>query len=122
ITPADLSGYKEKFIARGARSITAAGLESSAARLMPAGTVLMSSRAPVGYAAIAAQPLATNQGFKSFVLISDLFTDYFYYYLLGQRGLLLKFASGTTFLEVSGKNAARIPVPIAPLPEQLRMV
>ena len=122
ITPADLSGYHEKLISHGARSITVAGLENSSARLMPAGTLLMSSRAPVGYAAIAAQPLATNQGFKNFVLKGDLFSDYFYYYVLGQRELLLKFASGTTFLEVSGKNAARIPVPIPPLAEQRRIV
>ena len=89
---------------------------------MPAGTVLMSSRAPVGYAVIASQPLATNQGFKSFVLKGDLVPEYFYYFLLGNKDLLLKHASGTTFLEVSGKNAARIPVPVAPAPEQRRIV
>src|SRR5213593_4563319 len=68
ITPADLSGYKSKFISRGARNITLKGLEESGARMMPSGTVLFSSRAPIGYVAIAAGPVSTNQGFKSFVL------------------------------------------------------
>lgn len=122
ITPADLSGYTGKHIAHGARFITKAGLDSSSARLLPAGTVLMSSRAPVGYAVIASQPLATNQGFKSFVLKHDLVPEYFYYFLLGNKELLLKHASGTTFLEVSGKNAAQIPVPVAPIGEQRRIV
>src|SRR5664280_314740 len=64
VTPADLSGYSAKTISRGARNITEAGLHHSGARLMPVGTVLFSSRAPIGYVAIAANPLATNQGFK----------------------------------------------------------
>jgi len=53
VTPADLSGYKEKYIARGARNITQKGLKDSGAVLMPGGTVLFSSRAPIGYVAIA---------------------------------------------------------------------
>ena len=67
ITPADSSGYHEKTIAHGGRSITESGLARSAARLLPIGTVLFSSRAPIGCVAIAANPMATNQGFKSFV-------------------------------------------------------
>jgi type I restriction enzyme S subunit len=122
VTPADLSGYREKYITHGARFVTPAGLEGSSARIVPAGTVLMSSRAPVGYAAIAGQPLATNQGFKSFALRGELLPDYFYYFLLGNKELIREFASGTTFIEVSGKNAARIPVPVPPLAEQRRIV
>ena len=68
ITPADLSGYSGKFISRGARNITKQGLTTSSARLLPSEAVLMSSRAPIGYVAIASQPVTTNQGFKSFVL------------------------------------------------------
>jgi type I restriction enzyme, S subunit len=67
ITPADLSGYSHKSIERGARNITPKGLTTSGATMMPAGTVLFSSRAPIGYVAIAANPVSTNQGFKSFV-------------------------------------------------------
>ncbi|MBI5285323.1 MAG: restriction endonuclease subunit S [Chloroflexi bacterium] len=122
ITPADLSGYREKFITRGKRSISDAGLSSSGARLMPAGTVLFSSRAPIGYVAIAAGPVATNQGFKSFVLHDGLYPDYFYYYLQRGKELAVARSSGTTFAEISGKSAAEIPVAIAPLPEQRRIV
>lgn len=122
ITPADLSGYKEKYIERGARNITEEGLKESAARLLPAGTVLFSSRAPIGYVAIARNPLATNQGFKSFVLPHALDPEYVYYYLQRARELALRLASGTTFQEVSGRQAGKIPLPIAPLPEQHRIV
>jgi len=123
ITPADLSGYTEKLISRGARSITQAGLESSGARVMPAGAVLFSSRAPIGYVAIASNPVSTNQGFKSFVLRNGGLTpDYVYYYLQHAKKLALDLASGTTFLEISGKKAAQIPIPIAPLDEQREIV
>jgi len=67
ITPADLSGYREKFIGRGQRNITRKGLENSGARLMPRGTVLFSSRAPIGYVAIEANEISTKKGFKSFI-------------------------------------------------------
>jgi type I restriction enzyme S subunit len=122
ITPADLSGYRDKFIANGARNITQAGLENSGARLMPAGSVLFSSRAPIGYVAVAANAVSTNQGFKSFVLRDGLTSDYAYYYLQRAKQLAVELASGTTFLEISGKKAAQIPIPIAPIDEQHRIV
>ena len=122
ITPADLSGYKEKMISRGARNITQEGLANSGARLLPAKTILFSSRAPIGYVAIADNPVATNQGFKSFILGSELLPEYVYYYLQRAKEFAVALASGTTFLEISGKNAARLPIPIPPLPEQRRIV
>ena len=122
ITPADLSGYSDKYIAGGARNITQKGLECSGARLMPAGTVLFSSRAPIGYVAIASRPMSTNQGFKSFVLNEGLDPDYVYHYLKRAKELALDLASGTTFLEISGAKAAQIAIPIAPHDEQRRIV
>lgn len=122
ITPADLSGYREKYISRGARNITEEGLAHSGARLLPAGTVLMSSRAPVGYVAVAANAVTTNQGFKSFVLRDGLLADYVYWYLIGNQELVSSFASGTTFPEVSGRRAAEIPIAVPPLAEQRRIV
>lgn len=122
ITPADLSGYKEKTISRGARNITQDGLENSGARLMPAKTILFSSRAPIGYVAIASNPVATNQGFKSFILRDGLLPDFVYYYLQRAKEFAVALASGTTFLEISGKNAARLPIPIPPLVEQRQIV
>jgi type I restriction enzyme S subunit len=121
LTPADLSGYTAKCISRGARSITQAGLDDSGAQLMPAGSVLFSSRAPIGYVVIASNPICTNQGFKSFVLDGGLNPDFVYYYLHRAKPLAVKLASGTTFLEISGTNAARIPIPVPPAAEQLRI-
>lgn len=122
ITPADLSGYSEKYISRGARNLSNSGLANSAARLMPRGTVLFSSRAPIGYVAIAANPVTTNQGFKSFVLPADLHPDFVYYYLQRAKSLALDLASGTTFPEVSGAKIACLPFILAPGPEQHRII
>lgn len=122
ITPADLSGYKEKYITHGARFITEKGLQSSSAQLLPAGSVLFSSRAPVGYVAIAANPLCTNQGFKSFILRDGVLPEYVYWWLKGAKALAESFASGTTFLELSGARARQLPIPIAPRMEQKRIV
>jgi type I restriction enzyme, S subunit len=122
ITPADLSGYKNKLISRGARNITKKGLENSGARVMPKGTVLFSSRAPIGYVAIASNPVSTNQGFKSFVLHPFIKPDYAYYYLQRAKDLAVELSSGTTFREISGAKAKLIPFPVAPIAEQERIV
>ena len=121
ITPADLSGFAAKYIGRGRRQITPGALRNSAARLLPKGSVLFSSRAPIGYVAIASNPIATNQGFKSFVLPSGLDPEYVYYYLQRAKGLALALASGTTFQEISARQAAKIPLAIAPAQEQGRI-
>lgn len=119
ITPADLSGYSAKYIGHGERFITEKGLKDSSARMMPAGTILFSSRAPVGYVAISSNPVCTNQGFKSFVLKNgDVLPDYVYWWLKGSKELAERMASGTTFLELSGAKAKQIPIPIAPLDKQ----
>ncbi len=89
---------------------------------MPAGSVLFSSRAPIGYVAIASQPLSTNQGFKSFVLPNGIDSSYVYYYLLGSREMIQGMGGGTTFKEISGAAAATIPLTLPPLPEQHRIV
>ena len=122
ITPADLSGYNNKYISHGSRFITETGLKNSSARLMPAGTVLFTSRAPIGYVAIAKNPVSTNQGFKSFVLKVGILPDYVYWYLKGNKNLAESNASGTTFLELSGTKAKQIPIPIAPLNQQKLIV
>lgn len=122
ITPADLSGYKEKYISHGARNLTRRGLENSGARLMPKGAVLFSSRAPIGYVAIAANPVSTNQGFKSFIFHSSITSDYAYYYLQRAKDLAVALSSGTTFREISGAKAVLIPFPLAPTGEQQRIV
>ena len=122
ITPADLSGYTSKFISGGARFITQRGLESSSARVLPAGTVLFTSRAPIGYVAIAANRIATNQGFKSFVLRPGVLPEYVYWWLRGAKRTAESLASGTTFLELSGANAKKLPIPMVDIDEQRRIV
>ncbi|HCH7783163.1 type I restriction enzyme, S subunit [Pseudomonas aeruginosa] len=122
ITPADMSGYTGKTISGGSRCISEQGLEDSGARWLPEGTVLFSSRAPIGYVAIASRPLTTNQGFKSFVPSAGLNSEYIYYWLTSAKRHAEELASGTTFLEISGAKAALIPFPLAPRAEQARIV
>jgi type I restriction enzyme S subunit len=118
ITPADLSGYKEKYISHGARYLTEKGLRSSSAKLMPTGSVLFSSRAPVGYVVIAANEITTSQGFKSFVLPKELDSSYIYYFLRFIKPIAESMATGTTFKELSGSKASQLPVIVAPFNEQ----
>jgi type I restriction enzyme, S subunit len=122
ITPDDLSGFTGKYIERGRRSITQAGYNSCSTQMVPAGTVLFTSRAPIGYVAIARNPACTNQGFKSFVCGDDVDPEYVLWYLRSSRDLVRSLGSGTTFLELSGKAAAKVPIPIPPLDEQRRIV
>lgn len=122
ITPADLSDYNEVYISHGRRNITQLGLEKSSAKLMPENTVLLSSRAPIGYVAIAANDICTNQGFKSFLPSIHFIPEYLYWFLKGNQALLQQYASGTTFLELSSRRASEIKLPIPPLSEQRRLV
>lgn len=103
ITPRDLSGYTGQYICKGERNITPLGLEKSSAKLLPKGTILFSSRAPIGYVAIAENPLSTNQGFKSIVPKDGKLDSLFGYYLMKYYASEIeRHASGSTFKEVSG--------------------
>jgi type I restriction enzyme S subunit len=121
ITPADLTGYTEKYIARGRRNLTDQGLRTSSAKYMPAGTVLFSSRAPIGYVAIASNDITTNQGFRSFVPSEVVDSEYLYYVLKFLRPEAEQLASGTTFAELSGTNAKKLLFPLPPKPTQARI-
>ena len=122
LTPADLNGLQSKTISRGARDISQSGLDNCSAKLLPTGTVLFSSRAPIGYVAIAANPIATNQGFKNVRPYEMGMSEYIYYFLKFAGKRINREASGTTFTEVSGKDVANIPFPLPPLEEQQRIV
>jgi type I restriction enzyme S subunit len=121
ITPADLSDFQGIYIKQGGRSLSERGLRSSSAKLMPKGTVLMSSRAPIGYLAIAANQLCTNQGFKSFICQDGVVPEFIYFWLKLIRPFLENMGSGSTFLEISGGRARNIPILLAPTPEQSRI-
>ena len=118
LTPADLSGYKAIYISSGARKITQLGLEASSAQLMPTGAVLYSSRAPIGYTAIAANPIATNQGFKSIVPFNTAMSEYIFYCLKSRTTDIEQRATGTTFKEISGSAMAETIIPLPPVAEQ----
>lgn len=118
LTPADLSGYTEKYISHGARDLSQLGYDSSSAKLIPAGSLLFSSRAPIGYVAIAKNELSTSQGFKNFVFPKEIDPNYAYYFLLNIRGLAESLGTGTTFKEISGITAKTLPFILAPFAEQ----
>jgi type I restriction enzyme, S subunit len=122
ITPKDLSGYGQKCINRGARCISQAGYDSCSTTLVPPGTVLLTTRAPIGYVAIAADAVCTNQGFKNLIPSDRITSDYLYWYLRGSRSRLLQSASGTTFPELSARRLRQIPIPLPPLEEQQAIV
>ena len=121
ITPADLSHFKDQYIRHGARNLSQKGFEVSSAKKMPAGTVLFSSRAPIGYVVIAMNQVTTSQGFKSFVLPAEICSKYVYQYLRHIKPLANQMATGTTFKELSGSSAALLPLLLPPLPEQTRI-
>lgn len=102
ITPNDLSNNKgNKFIKNGEIDVTVRGLKDASLKLYPEGTVLMSSRAPVGYLAIATKELTTNQGFKSFIPDKEYDKNYIYYTLQNCLKVIEQNASGSTFKEIS---------------------
>ena len=101
ITPKDLSINTDIFVSKGQQDITDLGLSKSSAKLMPKGTILFSSRAPIGYLAIAQNDVCTNQGFKS-VIPNVLYGTHFVYHLLKMLTPQIEsVASGSTFKEIS---------------------
>lgn len=110
ITPKDLSTNKNKYIYHGEVDITDIGYKNSSTRIMPEGSVLFSSRAPIGYIAIAANELCTNQGFKSVVPNENIGTEFIYYTLKANLETIQNLGSGSTFKEVSGSVMKNVPV------------
>jgi len=122
LTPADLSGYSHKYIGHGKRDLSEKGYKSSSAKLIPKGSVVFSSRAPIGYVAIASNEISTNQGFKNFVIDENISSEYLYYYLKRIRDLAESLGTGTTFKELSGSACKKLPFVLAPLVEQQEIV
>lgn len=109
ITPKDLSINKSKFISHGENDITELGLKNSSTTVMPKGTVLFSSRAPIGYIAIASNEVTTNQGFKSVIPYLEIGTAFVYFFLKHSLPVIESAASGSTFKEISGSAMKNIP-------------
>ena len=110
LTPKDLANHRERFIKRGEKCISQKGYESCSTKMLPKGTVLFSSRAPIGYCAIAENDICTNQGFKSIIPNENINSLFLYYLLKSNVDAIANNASGTTFLEISGKVMEEIEV------------
>lgn len=120
ITPKDLSVDKSKFISHGENDISDIGFSNSSATKMPEGTVLFSSRAPIGYIAIASNAVTTNQGFKSVIPNTNVGTAFMYFFLKQVLPTIERMASGSTFKEISGSGMKSVPA-VIPDNETLRM-
>ncbi|NMA44982.1 MAG: hypothetical protein GX945_00320 [Lentisphaerae bacterium] len=121
-TPKDLGQLKEIEIEDTERKITQAGYESCSTRLLPVGSVLLSSRAPIGHLAINTKPICTNQGFKSFIPKDGLYNRYLYWVLKFSVPELRSLGRGCTFEEISKGIVESFKIPVPPLAEQRRIV
>ncbi|MHA3183294.1 restriction endonuclease subunit S [Legionella pneumophila] len=110
LSPKDLSGYPWNYISMGSTDITDLGLKKSSARMLPKGTVLFSSRAPIGYMAIAEKEVCTNQGFKSLIPKNGVNTEFLYFLVKNNIALIEASATGSTFKEISGTGMKQLSV------------
>ena len=117
-----MRSIESKYISHGAKNITYQGLQSSSARIMPKGSIIFSSRAPIGYVAIAANELCTNQGCKSLISSECVLPEYVYFTLVYMRDSIEKLGRGTTFKEISGKIFGSISISLPTITEQREIV
>lgn len=120
ITPAELKG--DKWVSSTERTLTDEGVKNAHLQILPVGTVLLSSRAPIGKIAITTVPMYCNQGFKNLVCSDLLKNEYLYWYLLYKEEYIKSLGVGATFKEISKTIVASIPIPVPPLPVQARIV
>jgi type I restriction enzyme S subunit len=121
-TPTDVTALGGLYISKTRETITNEGLHNSSAKLMPAGTVLLTSRATIGFTAIALVPICTNQGFVNFVCGPDLVPEYLAYWLRTQKAKLIQHAGGTTFKEIARGVVRKFEISFPGVPEQRRLV
>lgn len=122
ITPKDLGQLNDYLIVDSSKKISHRGLKRSSAKLLPKGSVVLSSRAPIGYVAIAGIELATNQGCRNFICGDEIYNKYLYYFLKSNTDLLNQLGEGSTFKEISGSKLKELKIPLPPLSEQHRIV
>ena len=123
ITPKDLSTFSKRYISCGERNITNEGYKSCSTTLVPKDTVLLTSRAPIGYLAIANNELCTNQGFKSLICNKDKILPLYLFYLLSTKIDFLKSISGgATFKELSKSTLENIRIDLPTIMEQQHIV
>ena len=120
VTPADLDG--NKYQGATPRTITDLAVQKTNLQILPIGTVLLSSRAPIGKVAITTVPMYCNQGFKNIICSDLLLNEFVYWFLYGKVDYLNSLGRGATFKEISKKTTEQIPIPVPPLGEQERIV
>ena len=118
LTPKDLSSFEGIYVDRGSRSITELGFKTSSAKMLPVGTVLYTSRAPIGYVAIASNSISTNQGFKSLILKDGYVPEFVFYLLKASKSEIESHASGGTFAEISAKALSDVVLQFPPKIQQ----
>jgi type I restriction enzyme, S subunit len=122
ITPNDLSKLNTPYISSSARTISAKGLNSSSTHLLPPNSIVISSRAPIGYVAIPQVEFCTNQGCKSFDLYDGYSSEFVYYNLIFRIEKLKKVGEGTTFSEISKTALSAIQLPFPELKEEQEQI
>ena len=122
ITPKNMSKLKTNYIIDSDRKITLKGLQNSSTKLMPPDSIIMSSRAPIGYIAINKVPACTSQGCKSVVPYLSNMSEFLLYIIKSSINRIISASSGTTFDEISGTEFSNILIPLAPINEQIRIV
>jgi type I restriction enzyme S subunit len=121
-TPTDVTALDQLYIASTKESVTDEGLQNSSTKLMSPGAVLLTSRATIGYTAVATVPICTNQGFVNFVCGSDLLPEFLAYWLRTQKEKMLQHAGGTTFKEIARGTLRKFEISYPPIDEQRRIV
>lgn len=121
ITPTDLGQLAGSYINSSARRITKAGYDSCGTELVLPGSVVLSSRAPIGHLGIATVPLCTNQGCKSFIPRNEVYSRFLYFALKKSVSSLQEMGSGAIFAEVSKSQVEGFEIPLPPLSEQKRI-
>lgn len=120
VTPAELDG--SKYIEKTVRCITSNAVDKTNLILMPSGTVLLSSRAPIGKVCITKAPMYCNQGFKNLICKELLYNEFAYYFLKHNVDYLQSLGTGATFKEISKKVVENVTIPVPPLSEQQHIV
>lgn len=118
LTPDDLGRNDGMRISAGRRSITQEGVRNSSARVSPSGSIVLSTRAPIGHVAVAEVPVATNQGCRTLVPSAETNSSFAYYSLLASHSVLQALGMGSTFMELTPTDLGSHPIPLPPLAEQ----
>lgn len=122
VTPKDLSNFCGRYIKRGERSITKKGYDSCSTKMLPKNSILLTSRAPIGYLAIANNEMCTNQGFKSLVCNENILPLYLYYWLSTKIDYLKSISGGATFKELSKESLENVQIDLPTLSTQQHIV